>query len=187
LLNLIHFNTNQEDELLNDLETIQDRAGPNCHGFQLNLAWPDPRVLERYKRLRFARKTIVLQCGNKALDAVKNDAARLAQKLHEYEGLVEYVLIDPSAGKGQDFNLTFAKQCLWALEKSGPESMGLGIAGGLHAHNLGRLQKLVSEHELSIDAEGKLRDKDDNLSVAAARAYVAIADALFRQNKKVPA
>lgn len=45
VLNLLHFNTHNRDELLAQLRTGMKYGGPNCHGFQLNVAWPNPDVL----------------------------------------------------------------------------------------------------------------------------------------------
>src|SRR3989344_1694312 len=45
-LNLIHFNT-KETELkvvYEHLYRSRDLAGSYCHGFQLNMAWPDVRI-----------------------------------------------------------------------------------------------------------------------------------------------
>jgi phosphoribosylanthranilate isomerase len=157
----------------------QDLAGPNCHGFQLNITWPEPKALERYKtRAHFNNKTIVLQCGNKALEVCRNDPIELVMRLQEYEGLIDYVLIDPSGGHGQEFNVPVAMDYFAKLDRL--PWLGFGIAGGLHAGNLDRLSSLVAEYsDFSIDAEGRLRDSQDDLNIEAARAYLQAADNLL--------
>ena len=110
LLNLIHFNTKEPEKLFDDMCLAQDLAGPNCHGFQLNIAWPDKRVLERYKKYAlFHHKTIVLQCGGNALREV-GSPFNLGLRLRDYEGLVDYVLVDPSGGLGKEFDPGLPKQ-----------------------------------------------------------------------------
>ena len=186
LLNLIHFNTKEPEKLFDDMCLAQDLAGPNCHGFQLNIAWPDKRVLERYKKYAlFHHKTIVLQCGGNALREV-GSPFNLGLRLRDYEGLVDYVLVDPSGGLGKEFDPGYAQAAFYYILQNAinPSSIGLGIAGGLHAGNLDCLRKLMPEFEFSIDAEGKLRDKEDHLDIAAAQAYLKAADALYREHKK---
>ena len=181
LLNLLHFNTKEPEKLFEQMCVAQELAGPYCHGFQLNIAWPHKNTLKRYLRFAAAyEKKIVLQCGGKALDLCGRSPAKIAERVREYEGLVEYVLIDPSGGLGQEFDLTFAANCFRELQKV--ESIGFGIAGGLHADNLDRLRPLLREFpDFSIDAEGRLRDADDNLDIDKARAYLKAADVLFRE------
>lgn len=187
VLNLIHFNTRNQDRLLFDMNWTQDLAGPNCHGFQLNIAWPDKKVLEQYKKgSMFRNKTIVLQCGAKAMKEA-GSPFNVGMRLRDYEGLVDYVLIDPSGGLGKEFNPEDARAAFYYIRENARDSnaIGLGIAGGLHAGNLGNLQSMLPDFEFSIDAEGKLRDGNDNLDIAAAQAYLRAADALFRQYKKM--
>jgi len=182
LLNLIHFNTNIKDlpVLLDHMRVAQELAGPACNGFQLNIAWPDPEVLEKYKRAPGDNNTIVLQCGSKAM-AEAGDVFRLATRLHKYDGLADYVLIDPSGGLGKDFNYADMYATLETLFCDAPQTMGIGIAGGLSPDNLDRLRPLLEEFEFSIDAEGKLRDKDDHLDITVASSYLREAAQLYRE------
>ena len=153
-LNLIHFNTKDRDSLFTDMYNVQDRAGPYCHGLQLNVPWPEVDILARYRdHAALSRNTIVLQCGEKALDEVDRSPAKLVERVQKYEGLIDYVLIDPSGGLGKDFDEMFAHNCLLALSRDGPDSIGMGIAGGLHAGNIVRLHGLLEAFEFSIDAE----------------------------------
>ena len=180
-LNLIHFNTKDRESLFVDMCHVQALAGSYCHGFQLNIVWPDKGTLTRYRdHAPRGRNTIVLQCGEKALEEIDRTPAKLVKRVREYEGLIDYVLIDPSGGLGLEFDEMFAHNCLFALSRDGPESIGVGIAGGLHADNIARLHGLLGAFEFSIDAEGRLRDKDDNLNIAAAQAYLQAADALYK-------
>jgi hypothetical protein len=187
VLNLIHFNTRQLDVLLQDMTYTHALAGPHCHGFQLNIAWPSREVLSRYRAWAPRnRSTIVLQCGPDALAQLNRDPKRIADRVARYEGLVDYVLIDPSAGLGKEFDVEFAGRCFRALTDRAPETIGIGIAGGLHAGNLDRLEPLLGDFRFSVDAEGKLRDSNDDLDVRAAREYLATADQLFRHHRTAP-
>lgn len=183
LLNLIHFNTKEPEKLLDDMVRAQDMVGPNCDGFQLNIAWPDPRILEQYKKTAFRNKVVVLQCGGKAIEEV-GKASNLAMRLRFYDGLADYVLVDPSGGYGKDFNYAAMYSMLEWLYRDAPKKMGIGIAGGLSPDNLDRLRPLLEEFEFSIDAEGKLRHPDDTLDMATASNYLRKADSLFRERKQ---
>lgn len=178
-LNLIHFNTKDAGQLAGDMLIAHGMAGPYCDGFQLNIAWPDPRVLESYRTKMAAlqkRHVIVLQCGGNALDQVNRDPDELAKRVAGYEGLIDYMLLDPSGGLGKAIDLGFATPCLDALEEFVPESIGLGIAGGLSAGNLWHLRPLLQKRRFSIDAEGRLRDANDDLDLVKACDYLTTAD-----------
>ncbi len=179
-INLVHFNTNEPGKLLDQMLEVDELVGPYCNGFQLNIAWPDPATLERYlsRRIRTpwrGKPVIVLQCGRAALEEYDRNPKKIAQVVAgNYEGLVDYVLIDSSGGKGEEFNTAFANECLSELFANCP-SIGPGIAGGLSADNiqkqLGPLFKELPE-PFSIDAEGRLRDERDWLDLEKCGAYI---------------
>lgn len=180
-LNLIHFNTKEPEKLLDDMCLAQDLAGPNCHGFQLNIVWPDRRVLGQYKRhAQFEHKIVVLQCGTEAMREFGNDAANIAKQVMKYEGLIDYVLIDPSGGVGKEFDVEFASECFTYLRDI--SSIGFGIAGGLEANNLDRLRPLLRKFpNFSIDAEGRLRNAEDHLDIRKTQDYVTAAMNLYKE------
>jgi hypothetical protein len=179
-LNLIHFNTKSPERLYDDMCLAQDLAGPNCHGFQLNIAWPDKKVLRQYKKTLFRHRTIVLQCGGKALDEMGRNPERIAERVREYGSSIDYVLIDPSGGFGMEFNGTFAEECLDALASAVPD-VGLGIAGGLQSRNVrDKLWRFLAAHEFSWDAEGRLRTAEDDLDIDAAMFYVRNSIPLYK-------
>ena len=155
-LNLIHYNTKDVSLLLSQMVEVTAKAGPNFHGFQLNIAWPDLLVLEGYRHLN-PGKVIVLQIGSGAFNQVSNSPTQLAQKVRHYIGLVDYVLLDPSGGLGQPFSPESIRDYLYELKKFEGQ-IGIGVAGGLSPSTLHLLQPLLEEYpNISIDAEGKLR------------------------------
>lgn len=185
LLNLVHFNTDQPKSLFDDLRYVQDLVGQHCDGFQLNMAWPDPRMLERYQSDGVStRKIVVLQCGSAAMKEV-SDPNDLARRLYDYEGLIDYVLIDPSGGHGVEFDSAHVHSIFSCLSQEAPGSIGFGVAGGLSAATLSRLEPLLAEFDFSIDAEGKLRDVHDDLVVSTAALYLRRAIELYRKYRSV--
>jgi phosphoribosylanthranilate isomerase len=181
VLNLIHYSTDEPEVLMDEMFRAQEAAGQNCHGFQLNVPWPAKKTLMSYKKAAFfTSKVIVLQCGKQALLQCDFSANKIAKRVKEYDGLIDYVLVDPSGGLGHRFDTPFARRCFEELEKL--STLGFGIAGGLKVDNLRRLQPLIRQFsDFSIDAESGLRDQDDNLDTETAGAYLKEAYAEFRR------
>jgi hypothetical protein len=188
-LNLIHYHTsNSNHAMVMEMVNVMALAGPHCHGFQLNVRWPYPKAIEDYHRDRrfgiFGHKDdiIVLQCGRGAMEEVGNSPKKLAERVKDYDGLVSYVLIDPSGGKGEAFDSGFAYDCLCELTRAVP-NMGIGVAGGLSAQSINNICNLLTTHpDISVDAEGRLRDTNDDLNITATVEYVVAANRLFRQH-----
>ncbi len=179
-LNLIHFNTKNPENLVEELCLAQSLAGQHCHGFQLNIAWPDKEALATYRIKRGGETTIVLQCGGKALADVDHSPEKLREKVAEYRDLIDYVLVDPSGGLGKEFDLELARGCFSSLSQI--PDIGFGIAGGLSADNIDRLEPLLAEFpNFSIDAEGRLRDENDNLNVPVSVDYLLSAGLLMQK------
>lgn len=178
-LNLVHFNTKEPESLLSQLLLVTELASNHFNGFQLNITWPSARVLEDYKDLH-NDKVIVLQIGSGAFEKVSHSPEKLAEKVHEYTGLIDYVLLDPSGGTGQPFNPDIARSYLEALSVK-TNDFGLGVAGGLSPTTLDLVEPLVKDFpDLSIDAEGRLRNEaDDSLNIETARDYVKKSLELF--------
>jgi len=182
-LNMLHFTPLPGCDLYEHLCIAQELAGPHCHGFQLNTPWPDIAALARYKvSSRFRRSTVItLTVQPDALDAVGWDPKRIARKLKDYEGVADYVLVDPSAGSGEELDVSFICDCLDAITTLMP-NVGHVAGGGLNADNVvEKLSGLLDEFKVSCDAEGKLRTKDDRLDIAESIRYELAADDLFRQ------
>ena len=177
-LNMIHYATKEPADFSEQLVRLVEIAGENLDGFQLNMRWPDPRQIEAFRNRCDAMK-IVLQVGAKALEEVGNDAGRFVEKLMDYRELVEYVLVDPSGGHGIDMDVAVMRRYVRALKRA-EMNCGIVIAGGLGSESLLVVQPIVTEFDdLSIDAEGKLRDAEDRFLVEAAKEYVRAAFALM--------
>jgi len=171
-LNLIHYNTDEKETLCEQLVALTDSwGGMNLHGYQLNIAWPDPRAIEKYRHV-FPDKQIVLQIGKHAFQMIDHSPEQLSAKVKEYDGLIHYVLLDPSGGHGELLDVEKARQYLDALTETKMD-IGLGVAGGLSPMTLNHIVPLIQDFpNLSIDAEGRLRDTSDNLHISIALEYL---------------
>lgn len=179
MLRLVHFSTQStEAELLDQMHYLRKIAGPNCDGFQLNIKWPSTEVLVAYKFL-FPYDTLVLQCGAGAMKSVGGDPQKLAERIAEYAGVAEYALVDPSGGYGKPMDVSFALETLRYLETKNLD-MNFGIAGGLTGDTLEMIRPIAEKFpEVSIDAEGGLRDSEDHLDLVKVEKYVSGALKLF--------
>jgi len=177
-LNLVHYNTKNPETLVGQMCTVSGPlGGPHFHGFQLNLAWPNPDMIAGWRK--HFEGIIVFQIGGHAFEVVDHSPQKLAEKVAEYKGLVQYLLFDPSGGKGQPFDTEQARAYLRALADK-DLGIGLGVAGGLSAETMHLVEPLVEEFpDLSIDAEGRIRDEDDDLDLEKARRYVSAALEMF--------
>ncbi len=171
-LNLIHYNTHSPYWLADQLCEAMRLGGKNCHGLQLNINWPSVKELEKFRQV-YPDAIIVLQIGSLAYDDVDSNPVLLTRQLRLYKDLIDYILIDPSGGIGKSFDILSAKLIIRMLkERWLDESFGIGVAGGIDAINVLDLQELFDLHpQLSIDAQGRLRDEDDNLNTSIARLY----------------
>lgn len=178
VLNLIHFNTKEPDTLLCQLIAATELGGENLHGFQLNIAWPSPDAIKAYKKVHLT-KQIVLQIGGHAFEMVNNSPRLLVAKIAEYEGLIDYALLDPSCGYGKPLDSERIREYLDALmEKS--FDIGLGAAGGLSPTTLHLIKPLAKEFpRLSLDAEGLLRTPEDRLNIELSKEYLRKALLMF--------
>ena len=175
-LNLVHYRPQPGANLAGALVRASEAGGPNCHGVQINatrgVPWPDPAALVEYRE-RSQPRRIVLQAGREAMASVEGDPAKLAQRCANYVGIVTDVLVDASEGLGLPLDAARSSEYLVAIVAAAPD-LGLVVAGGLHAGNIDELLSplLPRWANVSIDAEGRLRDADDVLDLGAAVSYL---------------
>lgn len=193
VLNLIHLHVPQSSDLLPWLYEAEIRGGRDLHGFQLNMTWPEVDPIKRWLESRQQRREkakepgkwqwmpvhdyMVLRCGNHALEMVHRNPSELAQRVGLYKGIIDYVLIDPSGGMGEPINPQFAIDCLTELHSRDLGEMKFAVAGGLSAETLPDLMGPILQKfpETSFDAEGRLRDGQDNLEWSSVKSYLRVA------------
>jgi len=180
VLNLIHFNTDTPPRLLDQMTQLVEIGGDHLHGLQLNVAWPDPEQIRKFREM-FPEQKIVIQVGGSALKQIDHSPTQLVDRLRNYHEIAEYFLLDPSGGLGKPFDPDWARLCLETVWQAGV-LLRPGIAGGLHCWNLNVLNHFWPSDYfqfLSIDAEGKLRDEHDDLDSRAVYEYVSEAKRRF--------
>lgn len=193
-LNLIHYNTDNPELLADEMLEVMNYCGDDIDGFQLNVCWPEIAQLEKFYQHSKRKSVIILEINSQALTQIYNAPKRLVEKIQK-SGYLDYIhgiLIDPSGGRGQLFNGEIMKNYLTKLYKANLR-INIGIAGGLHGgildipgyNNYSKfldvyLKPLAQMYpDLSIDAQGRLRDQNDNLDHEQAKMYIQGAQKIF--------
>ncbi len=175
---MIHYNSREKDTLDDQLDSILTGSEGLCEGVQLNIAWPDRIKLAKVRKIH-PDIPFVIQLSHGAMDGLS--AEQIAQKLKEYESLANYTLIDPSGGKGKEFDLNHSLKIYEAIRSHVPKTM-VGFAGGFRGDNVAQttrtLVDLLGTSDFCIDAEGGLRDRvtdnygDDTLNIGKVKHYL---------------
>lgn len=153
---VIHYNTKNTDTLFEQVSKALENNYDYCKLVQINSTFPDALHFEKLKE-RFAGLKISLQVDYRQMDI---DAA--ASKIITYGNCIDYVLIDPSKGRGDLFDID--KSCLLYLKvKEKMPDYGIVFAGGFSGNNaemvLNEIVDKIKTKDFSICAEGNLRDK----------------------------
>jgi phosphoribosylanthranilate isomerase len=133
---------------------------------QINQRLPEVSEIEKIKK-KYSDIKIILQLEPDDIA----DPKATGRLVNDYDGLVDYFIIDPSRGigKGLDVNDTMTM-----LDNIKINAMPV-IAGGLCASNVGYLVKFFRKEygdNFCIDVEGRIRDADDKLNIKKMTEYM---------------
>lgn len=173
ILNFVHYCADNDSDLFFNLSQLVQIFRGKLHGFQVNLPWPNRFDLQSLKNA-YPDLKLVLQVGTEALRQICFDPNEFVLKIHEYKGIVDYVLYDPSGGTGKGLSPQSVCKYFRKLKRSG---LGLVAAGGLSPKIEELTSKLAPLYEefpgLSTDIESGVRyPGTDKFDVDAAIAYV---------------
>lgn len=177
-LNTVHFNS-RDPRLRKQLGAIAGLSGL-IHAIQLNILWPNPGELRLFREDHDGI-SLILQVSQQAYESVSEEPLELIECLKAYEGVVDYVLFDPSGGLGLAYDRLQATRLLEALAQSGL-SMSWGVTGGLSADRAYGLRELLQVYPaLSWDAQSNLRTgEDDQLDIEKCFGFLSASAALLR-------
>lgn len=186
VLNLVHYNSKNTELLFVQLMALTEFIGTQLFdGFQLNIPWPNELELVSYKS-HYPSKKIVLQVGGGALEMIENSPGRLAERLMMYVEVVDYMLLDPSGGKGKLFDAKNMGDYLRTIKGLPLKNVGFGVAGGLSRSTMHLIEPLLEEFpDISIDAEGRLRNENDYLDMNLVEGYISKASETFGKYRKI--
>ena len=188
VLTMVHYNTKEQETLASQVGQILTLpyTSSQCRALQLNVVWPLVNQTKLIKDI-FPEMKIVFQASHKAME--NKTLSQIISGIKAYGDSITYVLIDPSGGRGIEFDLETSVQLYQELREKCPDLV-IGFAGGFTGENVeSRLTDLIlmtQSEEFCIDAEGGLRDKltpaygDDLLNLAKVRDYLQNASAVLK-------
>lgn len=158
-LNAIHYYSPEPQTLYNQLSLLFDYLSSTnspTRLLQLNMAWPSPADMQRIK-VKLPDIKLVLQLDPKILGKNYEQNRR---RLLNYSGIANYVLLDPSGGKGKEIEPLKLVDDLHLIKECLPETT-LIFAGGLTDTNITSKAKEIREEtgeaSFGVDAESGLR------------------------------
>lgn len=190
-LNAIHYRTTdrstlpqQIKQLFTETEIYQDGL---CRTLQLNLSWPDVDQL-RQIRQELPGLKIILSLSGRILK--RQPWAEISRRAWKYRDLADYVLIDPSGGRGIEFEDRYFPPYYRLINDILPDTPVV-LAGGFDDRNVLRriynISRLLHTEAFGIDAETRLRVKKDRsdhfgeFSSKKAADYIKKAAAFFNR------
>jgi len=197
-LPMIHYATKEKDTLPEQVKKIFKELFHDgnlyneniCRAIQLNIVWPKPIHLEEIVKA-LPELSITFQLSSKA--QADYSPQEIAEKISPYKDFISYVLIDPSGGKGKEFDTDKSFNIYNAIKEKFP-SLVLGFAGGLTGDNIKeKCSSLISKigKNFCIDAEGGLRVQEsyldeqytDDLDLEKMRKYISASGEIFLNKK----
>ena len=182
-LSMIHYCPSQEPsarlslaaEVIQIFESTNIYAQGLCKSVQLNTAWPDGMQVRAIKT-KYPDMQIVLQLRREMMEGrlVKDVVKAIKEK---YDKCLSYVLIDPSAGEGKEFNVKESTTFYREIKEQAPDLM-VGFAGGLAGKDCEEtLREIVKELDgqvcFCIDSESGFRDKQaDTLEIERVKKHL---------------
>ncbi len=163
-MNCLHYGDYRQDPfILNDLCKAIAWGGAGINALQLDMIWPQPGQVAEAVHRSCKQLDVILQIGLKAFDQVNNDPELLEDRLQDYLGLVDYVLLDKSMGNGRTMDPDFLEPFIAHIKKRFP-GLNIVVAGGLGPNRLDPLRVLLNKHpDLSYDAQSWLHPKGNIL------------------------
>ncbi len=155
----IHYNTKNLGGLFKELSAVleYDDIIDYCDGVQFNIVCPPVSELKKIKKT-YSDLKLIFQWSHRVSEKASNEV--IAEKLGNNYSFMDYVLIDPSGGRGKEMDLSESVEKYELLRSKGFVN-NIGFAGGLNPQNitsiLSGLESFLENNDFSIDAESGLR------------------------------
>lgn len=175
----LHYFSPDEDNVKREVEQtirgLQKINGRIFDGLQVNVPWIDPRIVEDL-RLRYGL-LLTLQVGPRIIHG-SSKSKEIRRRLFDYNGIVDYILVDASGGRGESINFHDACRFSDLIDEAFYNSNFKPIklfAGGFSSKNVSynvmSLHNLIGE-KFGIDAQKKLKNINGNLDTGQLLNYV---------------
>ncbi len=188
----LHIDTKSSFDWLSSLKTLLQKIEPDSEkmmdlidGIQINVKHPDPCDISELKIL-YPDLKIILQYAN---DFIKLDAESVIKDLKAYENIIDYILIDPSRGRGLKIDFRDAINHYKLIDKA--INVKIGFAGGLNSENIETFLNDTIQHNdglnhinFSLDVESGVRDEFNNLDLSKVFKYLKNCQYCIAWNEK---
>jgi len=156
--NCLHYaDYSRDPELWRSLSTAISHCGIGINAIQLDMVWPDPGQVAHGVHTSRRQIDVILQIGERALDEAGGDPDQLVERLRDYEGVINRVLLDRSMGRGIPLDAEKLLPFALAIRENFPD-FGIVAAGGLGPETVHLITPLIAAvPDMSIDAQGQLR------------------------------
>lgn len=162
VFNVIHYadypdKSNKVHTKFDDLKRAVLRCGPGVEGIQLDMVWPNAKLISELKDT-FPDLQIILQVSSLAIEFAANHDLKFNEALETYnEAELDYILLDSGMGRGIAFDpastVGMINQALFQF----PEHK-IAIAGGLGPTTYKNFSSIAKKFpKISCDAQGQLR------------------------------
>lgn len=161
-MNTVHYADYDGIDIEDSIEMATRFGGPLMDAIQLDMIWPDPAALFRY-RLRRPEVEVVLQVGTHALAEVGDDPRLYVDAMRCYGSSLDWVLLDKSGGNGKGMVAEELLPFVLATKRDLPD-LGIAVAGGLGPDTLDLVDPILAVHpDIAMDAQGRLRASGNSL------------------------
>jgi hypothetical protein len=162
-MNCLHYADYDAVDVVQSICRAIEFGGVGMNALQLDMVWPDPGHIAHAVHASHKRLEVILQVGKNAIEQANNDPREVVERLREYDGVAQYVLLDKSMGRGLGMDAIGLIPFARAIKDAFP-GLGIVAAGGLGPTSVGLVEPLVREFpDISIDAQGKLRSSGSAL------------------------
>ena len=181
VLNTLHYADYDGVSKVQDLLRAVSYSGPHLHALQLDMIWPDAKLVFEFKE-HHPNIGIVLQVSKVAMKRLPNIGA-VFRKILDYGDSIDTILIDMSMGTGKPMSTKLMRERVSILSSAFP-ALGIAVAGGLGPFTLNLVEPLLADRHpiISVDAQGRLRpsgNSKDPLDLEIAEEYLLRAKDLF--------
>lgn len=162
-MNCLHYADYKSVDVFQNLTQAIHYGGIGINALQLDMVWPDPGQVAHAVHTSRKKLEVILQVGKNAFEQAGNEPYGVVERLRNYEGIIQYVLLDKSMGQGFGMDALGLIPYADAIREAFP-NLGIAAAGGLGPKSIGLVEPLLKEFpDISIDAQGRLRPSGNAL------------------------
>lgn len=156
-MNCLHYADYKSVDVLQSFCRAIEFGGKGINALQLDMVWPYPHEIAEAVRASNKKLEIILQVGENAITQARNSPQEVVERLRDYEGIIHYVLLDMSMGRGLGMSTSRLFPFVRVIKEAFP-GLRIAVAGGLGPESINLVEPLYKEFpDISIDAQSRLR------------------------------